>query len=488
MTNSDEVRRLAAQLAADLPAGQVGAFLNALLTDSGPSVLAAALQTPEPAVRDAPAGVSAYRIRVDLVGAKPPIWRRLELPGDLTLDRLHLVIQAAMGWSDSHLHRFRTGSDPRSAYFITAFDVEEGEDGVLEDDVRVDQLLTDKGDRLWYEYDFGDGWDHRLAVEAITDEPPAGVRCTDGRLACPPEDCGGIWGYTELAAWVRGGCDPSSVPEPFEDAEHAHGWLPPDWHPDRFDVEEANVVLGSALAEPVPVTGELAALADQLDRRGNRALGMVLARPGWRDPATVGEADAAAILEPFAVLLDAIGDGVQLTSAGYLPPAVVEQVAERVGVTGWWIGKTNREDQTWPVAQLRAAARALGLVSVRKRRLTPAAVVKRARSMVALWEHVVSRLPLGRTDFDRHAGWLSLAVIGSDIAAQDWNDEIRDLLLALGWRIDGQPFEDRLPVHNPTLDVLELLAGQAGRPRLTGPRPAVAATARAVIASTTARD
>lgn len=90
-----------------------------------------------------------------------PVWRRLELPGDLTLPRVHDVIQAAMGWTDSHLHRFRTGSDPRSAYFITEFDLDDGDDGLLENDVRLDQLVAEKGDQLWYEYDFGDGWDHK---------------------------------------------------------------------------------------------------------------------------------------------------------------------------------------------------------------------------------------------------------------------------------------------------------------------------------------
>ncbi|MFF0283685.1 plasmid pRiA4b ORF-3 family protein [Rhodococcus aetherivorans] len=100
------------------------------------------------------------------------MWRRLELPGDLALDRVHVVIQAAMGWFDSHLHRFRTGNDPRSPHFVTVFDVDEGEDGVLESTGRLDQLLAGTGDRLWYEYAFGDGWDYVLAVEAVLAEPP----------------------------------------------------------------------------------------------------------------------------------------------------------------------------------------------------------------------------------------------------------------------------------------------------------------------------
>jgi hypothetical protein len=178
------------------------------------------------------------------------VWRRLELAGDLTLSRLHQVIQAAMGWTDSHLHRFRTGSDHRSAYFVTSFDLDEGEDGVLEDDVRLDQLVAGRGDRLWYEYDFGDGWDHLLTVETVLDEPPARVRCIAGRGACPPEDCGGVDGYEELATWVRGGYDETLLPGVFDDAAHAHDWLPIGWQPDHFDLEEVNAALSVALAEP----------------------------------------------------------------------------------------------------------------------------------------------------------------------------------------------------------------------------------------------
>jgi len=74
---------------------------------------------------------------------------------------------------------------------------------VPEDDLRLDQLVAVEGDKLWYEYDFGDGWDHVLRVEKVLDDPPPQVRCTGGQKACPPEDCGGIGGYEELASWVR---------------------------------------------------------------------------------------------------------------------------------------------------------------------------------------------------------------------------------------------------------------------------------------------
>lgn len=286
-----------------------------------------------------------------------------------------------MGWFDAHLHRFRTGSDHRSPYFVTPFDLEEGEDGVLESGVRLDQVLAAKGDQLWYEYDFGDGWEHVITAEALLGEPPAEVRCTAGQMACPPEDCGGIMGYTELAEWVRGDCPPSSVPEPFDDEAHALAWLPSDWHPDRFDVEATNASLALALAEPPRVAEELGELLGRLERFGQRTLTEALMRSELTLAPEIGAGDATRLVEPFLALLDVLGDGVRLTGAGYLPPALVEHLAERTGVTGWWIGKANREDQTWPVAQLRDSARALGLVSVRKGTLAPTASRAGCRSL-----------------------------------------------------------------------------------------------------------
>ena len=421
-------------------------------------------------------------MRLDLHGAKPPVWRRLELPGDLTLPRVHDVIQAAMGWNNSHLHRFRTGSDHRSPYFVTTFDLDEGEEGVLEDDVRLDQLVSAEGDALWYEYDFGDGWDHKLVVEEVLDEPPATARCTGGRMACPPEDCGGIGGYEELAAWVRSGYDDALLPEVFDDAAHARDWLPLDWHPDHFDVEEANAALAVAVAEPVAVTGELAELLEQLERRGIRSLREVLGRPFSHGPTEVTDAEAARLTETYRVFLDVVGDGVALTSAGYLPPKVVEQFAERTGITGWWIGKANREDLTPPVAA-RPRDRARPRAGYRPEGPADADRCRRPRPAgpAALLQHIVGRLPLGTKDFDRHAGWMALAVAGSGAPAEQWREQVSDLLLALGWRTERDPYSPP-PAHSPTLDVLNELAGAARTGwSVTGTDLAVAATARSVI-------
>ena len=92
-------------------------------------------------------------------------------------------------------------------------------------------------------------------------------------------------------------------------AAHARDWLPLDWHPDHFDVEETNAALAVSVAEPVLVTGEMAALAEQLESRGIRLLREVLGRPLSHGPTDVRDEEAARITETYGVFLDVIGDG-----------------------------------------------------------------------------------------------------------------------------------------------------------------------------------
>lgn len=486
MAEPTDVQNLVKQLMAGASPRENKALLDALMSGQVTGILERLQRDEAPTLLPVPTEVRGFRVRLDLHGTKPPVWRRLEVPGDLSLPRLHDVIQVAMGWTDSHLHRFRTGSDHRSPFFITRFDLEEGDEGAIEDDIRLDQLVAEKGDELWYEYDFGDVWDHKLVVEEVLDNPPSTARCNAGRMACPPEDCGGIGGYEELAAWVRSGYDDGQLPGVFDDVTHARAWLPLDWHPDHFDVEETTAALAIAGAEPVAVTAEVAELAEQLEHRGIRLLREVLGRPLSHGPTDITEAEAARVTETYRVFLDVIGDGVALTAAGYLPPAVVEQVAERTGIAEWWIGKANREDLTYPVAQIRTTACALGLVSVGKGRLAPTAAAKRCgQEPEAIWRHVVGRLPLGTKDAERQTGWMALAVAGSGAPPQEWRREISDLLFALGWRSGHDRFSSP-PAHGATLDVLEQLAG-ASRVRwreITGVDLAVATTARAAFRRT----
>ena len=437
---------------------------------------------PEPALLPVPETTLVFRIRVDLLRTKPPVWRRIEVPGDLTLDRLHEVLQAVMGWTDSHLHRFRMGNIRNAAEFLTRFDVAEGDEGMLEDEVRLDQIVSAEGDRLWYDYDFGDGWEHVLRVEKVLDTPLKPPSCVGGKLACPPEDCGGTWGYSELAEWVRSDYDDALRPEVFDTAEEALGWLPDSWHPDVFDLDETNALLAAVSGDPGPVGEELESLLELSRYRGFRGLREVLARPASHGPTEISAEDAARLTQPFRVLLEVVAAGAHLTSAGYLNPAAVEQIARCADITEWWVGKANREDLTWPVADLRAAAQSLGLASVRAGRIAPTQAAKRCvADPEAVLRHVISRLPIGKTPADRHAGWVTLAVVGSETPAELWEMSIASLMFELGWR-DSRNDNALPPAHNPTLDVLSFLAGAArtGR-RLHGIDPAVAAAARTGI-------
>ena len=130
-------------------------------------------------------------VKVSLRGsADPEIWRRLCVPADIRLDRFHQVLGAAMGWEDSHLHAFERGSE---RYGFHDPDLEIRDDRT----VTLGTLLEQAGDRLAYEYDFGDSWEHEIVLETVKPDHHGPV-CIDGAGRCPPEDVGGISGYEDL--------------------------------------------------------------------------------------------------------------------------------------------------------------------------------------------------------------------------------------------------------------------------------------------------
>ncbi|WP_323747516.1 plasmid pRiA4b ORF-3 family protein [Catenulispora rubra] len=180
---------------------------------------------------DGPAPV--YRLRVDLRGAKPPIWRRLEVAGDTTLAELHRILQIAFGWDDCHMHCFETD--------FGTFGIPDPDLGHrAEQGATLEQVLAENG-KMTYTYDFGDSWDHIITVESVTPlaEGVAYPRCTGGRRAAPPEDCGGIWGYEAL-------CEILADPEDEQHAERLE-WLGLDdaseFDPAAFDLAETDRLL-----------------------------------------------------------------------------------------------------------------------------------------------------------------------------------------------------------------------------------------------------
>jgi hypothetical protein len=134
------------------------------------------------------------QIKVKLLGVtKPPVWRRLQLPVDARLDRLHEMLVAAFGWQDYHMHCFSSGGEE--------FGLPDPELGFIDErQVTLGELIGGVGDRLRYTYDFGDDWQHEIVVEELLDPDPETHYpvLVAAKGACPPEDCGGPWGYAEL--------------------------------------------------------------------------------------------------------------------------------------------------------------------------------------------------------------------------------------------------------------------------------------------------
>ena len=179
----------------------------------------------DPAPRPRSPSGSVFQLKVTLLDTKPPIWRRVLVDGSATLDHLHEVIQAAFGWWNYHLHEFEVGG---TRYGAPDPDEDWGEPPRDERRTRLD-AIAGVGSSFRYMYDFGDGWDHRVVVEKVlpASSGAAVPACVDGRRACPPEDCGGTWGYRELLEILA---DPDH-PEHDERRE----WLGRPLDPDAFD-------------------------------------------------------------------------------------------------------------------------------------------------------------------------------------------------------------------------------------------------------------
>ncbi len=195
-------------------------------------------------------------VKVTLDHSKGQIWRTLLVPANAHLGWIHAVIQVAMGWSNSHLHQFtfkdKTFSDPRfDLYDPMTID---------ERKCTLDKLLTNPGNCVRYEYDFGDNWQHTLSlIKTGLTALPELATCVDGAGACPPEDCGGIAGYRELLKAMK---EPDS-----KAAIEFTEWLGYPYDRHHFD---ANTVNSSLQKLPWPSVSESAlrrVLSGRLKRR-----------------------------------------------------------------------------------------------------------------------------------------------------------------------------------------------------------------------------
>lgn len=182
-----------------------------------------------------------HRLRVSLREVTPSVWRTIEVPSTIELSLLAKVLEEAMGWHGGHLHAFQTGE---VTYEIPDDEIVAFGKSVDERTVRLAQVLPFPDSTMRWDYDFGDGWEHDVSVEAIETRRSdvAYPICVDGIGACPPDDCGGVWGYTNVLAALA---DPAHP-------EHAEvlGWLPPGFDPAAFDADEATERMRTAELRP----------------------------------------------------------------------------------------------------------------------------------------------------------------------------------------------------------------------------------------------
>jgi hypothetical protein len=185
------------------------------------------------------------RLKVTLDHVKSTVLRRVEVPFDIRLDRLHLTLQAAIGWTNSHLYEIRA----RDVRWSTPYpDADWGNDFLDARKACLGDVLEDVGTKtLRYLYDFGDGWEHTIKIERLTD-PEFGVlypRLIEASGRCPPEDCGGPWGYTELLEAIA---DPKH-----ERHDELGEWIGDAFNPDAVEADW--------------LTEEVAALAKRWSRK-----------------------------------------------------------------------------------------------------------------------------------------------------------------------------------------------------------------------------
>lgn len=170
-----------------------------------------------------------YLLKIQLLGIEEAIWRRFVVPADITLDRLHDVIQIVMGWEDYHLHEFTIGNKRYTE------DPESKDDGLEGGMYRLDDLIKQKGQIFRYLYDLGDYWEHEIILEENNYDGTkldAEVACLDGKRACPPEDVGSINGYYDFCKAIN---DPDH-----EEYENYILWIGGEYDPEYFDHEAVN--------------------------------------------------------------------------------------------------------------------------------------------------------------------------------------------------------------------------------------------------------
>ena len=173
------------------------------------------------------------QLKITLQWTKPPIWRRVLVDKKTTFFELHHIIQIAMGWDNYHLYEF-TMDNYRIGETSEEFDVFGNEKLVDASTVTIDSIIIDTKEKFNYEYDFGDGWRHQIVVEKFLprDSSTSYPICIDGKLNCPPEDCGGVVGFYQLLDTIEDKKHPGH--------KEVLEWLGGHYEAVHFDKDEVN--------------------------------------------------------------------------------------------------------------------------------------------------------------------------------------------------------------------------------------------------------
>ena len=170
-----------------------------------------------------------YQLKITLQDVKPPVWRRVIVPSELTLFHLHHVIQIVMGWEDCHLHDFTI---QQTRYAVPS--PEDFDDPIDERETALCDVAGPRS-RFVYQYDLGDEWEHAILVEKVFGDETLQPICMDGARTCPPEDSGGPWGYAEKLEALANPDD--------DESEDLRDWIGMDFDPERFDRDAVNMEL-----------------------------------------------------------------------------------------------------------------------------------------------------------------------------------------------------------------------------------------------------
>jgi hypothetical protein len=177
-----------------------------------------------------------YQLKIELRDSNPQVWRCIQVDPEISFSDLHDIIQLSMGWEKDHMYHFNVGK-------LKIYDFEERIDDYSDlaerdsMDTFLDELIKRAKSKVFYTYDFGDSWEHVIQLEKKipVEEHKSYPICIDGGGACPPEDCGGIWGYQNMLKILTDQTHP--------EYEEMIEWIGEGWDADYFDMDHVNSVL-----------------------------------------------------------------------------------------------------------------------------------------------------------------------------------------------------------------------------------------------------